>query len=165
MNKNAKKKRKMLALMTIEIIIIKLTCCKVLFIFCLIKYLVAITASENDANYSVHSWVNCEWIKLNPCILVHLELFYFCSFVELNNNSGLMDVVRRKWILNDFIVSFLSRRQSTGKCLSFILRLTLDKIIHHFVWHMILYSTPILMTSNELGISCCRFRCRLHVAI
>ncbi|XP_067221288.1 uncharacterized protein [Chanodichthys erythropterus] len=39
---------------------------------------------------------------------------YKALFVELNNNSGLMDGVRQRWILNDFIVPFLSQRQSTG---------------------------------------------------
>ncbi|XP_048049205.1 uncharacterized protein mslna isoform X2 [Megalobrama amblycephala] len=39
---------------------------------------------------------------------------YKALFVELNNNSGLMDSVKQTLILNDFIVPFLSQRQSTG---------------------------------------------------
>ncbi|XP_051743670.1 uncharacterized protein mslna [Ctenopharyngodon idella] len=39
---------------------------------------------------------------------------YKALFEGLNNNTGLMDNVRQRWILNDFIVPFLSQRQSTG---------------------------------------------------
>ncbi|XP_039542404.1 uncharacterized protein mslna [Pimephales promelas] len=57
---------------------------------------------------------------------------YNALFVELNNNSGLMSNTIQRWVLNDFIVSFLSQRQNTSDDCTLPFNNSLDFIQRNF---------------------------------
>ncbi|XP_016414988.1 uncharacterized protein LOC107745597 [Sinocyclocheilus rhinocerous] len=57
---------------------------------------------------------------------------YRALFVELNNNSGLMDSATQMSVLNDFIRPFLSRRQNTGVDCTLPFNNSVDFILQNF---------------------------------
>ncbi|XP_056091606.1 uncharacterized protein LOC130071023 [Rhinichthys klamathensis goyatoka] len=57
---------------------------------------------------------------------------YRTIFVELNNNSGLMNNATQRWVLSDFIVPFLSQRQNTSVDCTLPFNNSLDFILQNF---------------------------------
>ncbi|XP_016392400.1 uncharacterized protein LOC107727132 [Sinocyclocheilus rhinocerous] len=57
---------------------------------------------------------------------------YRALYVEINNNSGLMDSATQRSVLNDFIRPFLSRRQNTGADCTLPFNNSVDFILQNF---------------------------------
>ncbi|XP_058625899.1 uncharacterized protein mslna [Onychostoma macrolepis] len=57
---------------------------------------------------------------------------YRTIYVELNNNSGLMNSATQRFVLNDFIRSFLSRHQNTGVDCTLPFNNSVDFILQNF---------------------------------